>query len=145
MVASNSSKFQGFVIDTNCESGTRTLKLLHINGVSRYTYPILRRNGLWFYSYDPTPQPQPTVNQLNNSCLSALWHRRLGCARNNVMDKIHNHVIGIDKPLRINLFYRCPYCLPTKMSKISLKLNAHKNNIKSSTHKPTSDTSFNPL
>ena len=100
MVTSNSEKFQGFAIDTNCDCGTGNLRLLHRDGVSHCTYPLIRKNGLWFHSYDPTPQVLPTVKRLNDSCLSALWHGRLGCAGNNVMDSIHNHVIGIDKPLR---------------------------------------------
>ena len=61
------------------------------------------------------------------------------------MDKIHNHVIGIDNPLRRNPFYKCPYFLLNKMSKRSLKRKAHKNKTKSSTHEPISETSFNQL
>ena len=104
MVSSSSDKFQGFTIEENCNSGTGQLKLLHRDGVSHSTYPLIHQNGLRFHSYDPAPQPSPTVNQLNEPCLSAVWHGRLGCAGNNVMDNVHKHVVGIDKPLRINPF-----------------------------------------
>lgn len=33
------------------------------------------------------------------------------------MDTIHNHVKGIDRPLRRNPFYNCASCIPNKISK----------------------------
>ena len=63
---------------------------------------------------------------MNDSCLSALWHGRLGCAGNKVMDTIHKHVKGIDRPLKRNPFYKCASCLPNKMSKRSMRTNKHK-------------------
>ena len=106
MVGTNSNKYQGFVILSNCDNGTGHLKLLHRDGVTHCTYPMTRTNDLWYHMYDPPPQPPAVVNRLNDSCKSALWHGRLGCAGNNVMDSIHRHVIGIDKPLRRNPFYK---------------------------------------
>ena len=117
VVTTNLDKYQGFVIKLNCDSGTGNAKLLHRDGVTHSTYPMTRKNDLWFHKYDPTPQPRPTVKRLNNLWQSALWYGRLSCAGNNVMDKIHKHVIGIDKPLRKNPFYNCPCCLLNKMSK----------------------------
>ena len=121
VVATNSDKYQGFVIKSNCDSGAGHVKLLHKHGVTHGTYPMTCKNSLWFHTYNPSPHPQPTVKHLNDSCQSAIWHGRLGCARNNVMDTIYNHVIGIDRPLRKNPFYRYPCCLPSKMSKQCLK------------------------
>ena len=49
MVTSNSDKFQGFAIEADCDSGTGRLKLLHRDGVSHSTYPLICQNGLWFH------------------------------------------------------------------------------------------------
>ena len=107
---------------------------------------MTRTNDLWYHMYDPPPQPPSVVNRLNDSCKSALWHGRLGCAGNNVMDTIHRHVIGIDKPLRRNPFYKCPCCLPNKMSKRCLKKTAKKaqKNRQKALDKPP-DTQYDPL
>ena len=86
----------------------------------------------------------PKVNQFNDSYLSALWHGRLGYAGNNVMDNIHKHVIGIDKSLRRNPFYRCPFCLPNKMYKRSLKKTARKKT-RSPSQVPTQNQCRDPL
>ena len=116
VVEANSDKYHSFIIESNCDDGTGTLKLIHRDGKSHATYPMYRSNGLWYHTYKPVTDP-PTVKRLNDSCLSALWHGRLGCAGNNIMDTIHKHVKGIDRPLRRNPFYRCPSCLPNKMCK----------------------------
>ena len=44
------------------------------------------------------------------------------------MDVLHKHVIGIDRPLRRNPFWKCPSYLPNKMSKRSIgkRTNKHK-------------------
>ena len=98
--------------------------------------------------YNPSTQPQPTVKRLNNSCQSALWYGQLGCTGNIIMHIIYNHVIGIDRPLRKNPFYRCPCCLPNKMSKRCLKKTtkkAQKNTKKALNSEKSSDTQYDPL
>lgn len=55
------------------------------------------------------------------------------------MNKIHNHAVGIDKPLRRNPFYRCPFYLPNKICKRSLK-TGYKHKTKTSNDKPASDS-----
>ena len=144
MVTSNSDKLQGFAIEGDCKSGTGRLKLLHRYGVSHYTHPLIRQNGLWCHLYNPTPKRSPTVKRLNDACIIALWHGRLGCAGNNVMDTIRRYIVGIDKPLRKNPFHRCPFCLPNKMGKRSLK-NKYKRKGNTKTQEPTSKHCSNPL
>ena len=142
IVQSYSEKYQGFVIETNCDDGSVIFKLLHRDGVSHATYPMHKSNGLWFHTYTPVSQP-PTVKRLNDSCLSALWHGRLGCAGNNVMDTIHKHVIGIKRPLRRNPFYSCASCIPNKMSKRAIRTNKH---IKTKNRKcPPEDHNLNAI
>ena len=85
VVESNKDKFQGFVIVSNCDHGTRHLKLIHKYGVAHSTYPMAQRNGLWFHTYAPLHRSTPKVRCLNVSCHSALWHGRLGCTDNNAM------------------------------------------------------------
>ena len=41
VVESNTDKYQGFVIEANCDDGTGNLKLLHRDGVSHATYPMI--------------------------------------------------------------------------------------------------------
>ena len=55
IVATNSIKYQGFVIESNCDSGTGHLKLLHRDGVTHCTYPMTCTNNLWYHMYDPPP------------------------------------------------------------------------------------------
>ena len=66
VVSTNSDKYQGFVIKSNCDSGTGHLKLLHRDGVTHCMHPMTRTNDLWFHMYEPSPQP-PIVKRLNDS------------------------------------------------------------------------------
>ena len=121
---SYSSKYQGFIIETNYEDGSGTLKLLHRDGVIHAAYQMNKSNELWLHTYTPVSQPA-AVKQLNNSYLSVLWHGPLGCAGNMVMGTIHKHGIGIKRPLRRNLFYNCASYLPNKMIKRAIHTKNH--------------------
>ena len=111
------SMYSGFVIETDTDNGTGVLRLIHRDGIHHITYPMTMHNSLWFHEYTPPPTHAPTVNRMNDACLSNLWHGRLAHSGEDVVDEIHKHVIGIDKPLRRNPFHKCGSCLPAKMSK----------------------------
>ena len=57
VVESNSEKYHSFVIDSNCDNGTGTLKIIHKDGDSHATYPVTRSNGLWCHTYKPITNP----------------------------------------------------------------------------------------
>ena len=82
------------------------------------------RNGLWFHEYNPNLTSTPKVSRLNDACMSNLWHGRLAHAGEDVTKEIHKHVLGINRPLKHNPLYKCPPCLPNKMSKASHKRKA---------------------
>ena len=121
VVKNNATLFQGYVIVSDCDNGTGHLKLLHRDGVSHSTFPMHQQNDLWYHRFNSSSKPLATVHRMNDACLSALWHGRFGCAGNSVMEVIHKHVKGIDRPLRRNPYYRCPSCMPNKMCKRSMK------------------------
>lgn len=100
VVKSISYIFQGFVMLSDCNNDRRHMNLLHRDGVSHSNYPTRRINDLWYHIYSTNYKPQATVKQMNDSCLSFLWHRRLGCAGNSVSEYIYKHVKCIDQPLR---------------------------------------------
>ena len=117
VVQQNITIFQGFHIDADVDHGTGTLQLVHRDGVSHLTYPMTLRNGLWFHHYKPQIFSPTSISKLNNACLRNLWHGQLAHTGEDVMDEIHKHVIGIDKPIKCNLLYKCGSCLPHKTSK----------------------------
>ena len=44
-------------------------------------------------------------------------HGRLAHVGQSTTHSIHEHVIGIDRPLKQNAIYKCASCLPNKMCK----------------------------
>ena len=50
VIESNSEKYHSFVIKSNCDNGTGTLKFIHIDGVSYATYPMTRSKRLWYHA-----------------------------------------------------------------------------------------------
>ena len=121
VVRSNKEKFQGYIIVSDCDNGTGYLKILHRNGFYHSTFPLQKNNVIWFHTYNAREEPTPKVHRMNDACLSALWHGQLRCAGNSIMDVIHKHFKGIDRPLQRNLFYKCSTCLPNWMRKRSIK------------------------
>ena len=54
-------------------------------------------------------------HRLNDACRSELWHGCLAHPGSDISATTHKHVIGIDRPLKKNPFYKSPSCLPNKM------------------------------
>lgn len=106
-----------FTVSANINNGTGTLTLVHMNPTQSISYHMTLRNGLWFYEYNPTFDPKPSINRLNNACMSNLWHGHLAHASEDAMDEINKHVIVIDRSLKQNQFNKRNSCLPSKMSK----------------------------
>ena len=117
VVQFNLAQYQGYTIYANCDSGTGTLRLLHLNGIFHSAFSIEQRNDLWFHQYNVTPPCTLKVHRMNNLCLSALWHGRLACTGNSCMDIMHKYVKGIDRPLQIRPFYKCASYPPKKCVK----------------------------
>ena len=117
VVQHHRADYEGFNIVANCDKGEGTLKLINRDSSQSISYHMTLRNGLWFHEYDFTSAPKATVNRLNDACRSNLWHGRLAHAGEGVMDEIHKHVIGIDRPLKRNPLNKCGSCLPSKMNK----------------------------
>ena len=117
------AQYEGFIIQANTDNGTRTLTLVNRNPVHSITYPMTLRNGLWFHKYSSVFAPKPTIKRLNNACISNKCHGCLAQVGNDVMDNIHKHVIGIDRPLKRNTFNKCGSCLLNKMNKQPHKRN----------------------
>ena len=90
-----------------------------MDGVYHCSFPLVSSNELWYhqYSYVPIIQPLPKHHLLNDTCQSELWHGHLAHPGSDISATIHKHVIGIDRPLKKNPFYKCPSCLPNKMAK----------------------------
>ena len=109
VVQQHSDLYQGFTIEADTDNGTGILRLMHRDGVQHISYPMTLTNGLWYHEFIPRHAATATVKRLNDACLSNLWHGRLAHAGGDIMDDIHKHVIGIDKPLIRNPLYKCPH------------------------------------
>ena len=119
LVTQQSLYYQGFTIITDCDSLSGELKLLHRDGVSHCSFPLLSSNDLWYHqcSYVPIQQPLSKIHRLNDAYRSKLWYGRLAYPGSDISATIHKHIIGTDIPLKKNLFNKCPSCLPNKMVK----------------------------
>lgn len=116
VVQQYSNKHLGFTIITKVDEGTE-LKLIHRDSIKNITFSTTLVNGLWFHEYSPHNTGRAKINRLNDACLSNLWHTRVAHAGRDVVDTIHRHIIGIDKPLSHNTLYKYRSCLPNKLSK----------------------------
>ena len=72
MVLHHHTQYEGFDVQANTDNGTCTLTLIDRNPVHSIKYPMTLRNGLWLHEYDPAFAPKPTINRLNNACMSNL-------------------------------------------------------------------------
>jgi hypothetical protein len=66
------------------------------------TYPLILKNGLWFYIYDTVTDDfdqmrQPIVKRMSTAGMYDLYHARLGHPGERTMSIIHLHVDGIPK------------------------------------------------
>ena len=117
--------YQGYIATLDCDRGIENLKLLHRDGIFHSTFPIHQNNDMWYHTFNFVNEPAAKLNRMNDTCILALWHDRLGCAGNLCMDIIQKHVKGIDRPLQHNLFYKWACYLPNKMSKQPMRTCNH--------------------
>ena len=144
LVTQQSLYYQGFTSITDCDSCSGELKLLHRDGVSHCSFPLVSSHDLWYheYSYAPIKQPLPKKYRLNDACRSELWHGRLVNPGSDILATIHKHVISIDRPLKKNPFYKSPSCLPNKMVRRHIaRTPKHKNSTRHCTTKLIYDQS----
>ena len=122
--------YQGFTSIANVDDETGVLKCVNRNGVQHASYVMMLVNNLWYPEFVPQSTTFAQVIKFNDACLSNLWHGKLDHAVQGVIQDIHKHVIGIDKPIKHNTLYKCGSCLPGKMSKTPHKRTAKKGNTK---------------
>jgi hypothetical protein len=84
------------------------------------TYPLVHRNGLWYYNYndvtDYSTDHKPTVNRLSFAGLYDLYHARLGHPGERTLSIVHLHVDGIPKLVKPFL-YKCRTCMLVNATK----------------------------
>jgi dUTP pyrophosphatase len=108
----------------NCTTGTGSVTFYRTQGTTHAVYPLVMRNGLWFHETAipqisaTTPEThslQPAtfharINRLTGQVRYVWYHQKYGHPSSKKMATLHLHIIGINKPLRGNVFDSCASC-----------------------------------
>ena len=112
----HSQNIQGWYQSANIDDDSGTVGFLMYQGPN-LEFNLKSINNLWFHS-NTTKEQQlegSVVNSLSDAQAYNLWHARMGHPGVTAMNTLHHHVRGI-KALRGNTFYRCPSCMPMKLT-----------------------------
>ena len=121
--------YYGYHIYSNMDNNLGEIVYLGRDGVEDLVMTTEKFNDLWYHTADSNPLCRPVytdetldqmdhfkVNKLSDAAKWELWHQRLGHCGTTVLREMHKHTIGVPK-LNGNAFYKCPSCMPGKMTK----------------------------